>query len=200
MTLAITGSRHIIVSHNYKKNITFPSKHNIGDNERIHFKRNMFLKLMQPIKETQSQKDGTRRFLTNHFVPIKRYHPPGDRRRREPLHLWMMSDFFSVFFFVLLHLALDGSGGSSGGSGGGQDDRRIQMQINLAAIDSLSFYLFTGAAVERDLKGEAAAPSTATVHRPPRHPGPHQAHSCAVFVSRNVDVSAHTLRGISWNS
>lgn len=117
--------------------------------------------------------------------------------RKGTQHLWMMIDFFSVF--VLLHLALDGSGG--------QDDRRMQMQINLAAIDSLSFSLFTGAAVEQDLRGSCCcschrhrAPSTSptptgdtSAPRPPRW-WPH------VFVSHNVDVSTHTLRGISLNS
>lgn len=54
------------------------------------------------------------------------------------LYLWMISDF-PDFLFVLLHLFINDDG---------QDDRRIQMQINLAAIDSLSFSLFMGAAVE----------------------------------------------------
>lgn len=164
----------------------------------------IFLNLMQPIKKKR-QKDGIKTFLTNHFFPIKQYRPPSDFCGRETLHLWMMIDLFSVF--VLLHLALDGSGGG----GGGQDDRRMQMQINLAAIDSLSFSLFMGAAVEQDLRGSWCS---CRHHRAPSaSPSPHSppppetrllrgppAHGRVVFVSHNVDVSTHTLRGISLNS
>lgn len=80
----------------------------------------------------------------------------------------------------------------------------MQMQINLAAIDSLSFSLFTGAAVEQDLRGRCRslrrAPSTSPPHRRLAcSKGP--ALRAALFLfPHNVAVSAHTLRGISWNS
>lgn len=73
-----------------------------------------------------------------HTAEIQATVRPGNLSWRELLYLWMISDF-PDFLFVLLHLFINDDS---------QDHRRIQMQINLAAIDSLSFSLFMGAAVE----------------------------------------------------